>query len=101
MAAALSSLLMHMVALASAAPEEARSPQAAAPMDAPAQPDTAIAPAPPPAAEAADPAATAPGATAEPGATVADPMIEGRRRPGPVTELPPPVVQNNPGAVAV
>jgi hypothetical protein len=88
MSAALSSLLLHAVALASAAPGEAAEP---APVDAAA--------APAPASPSADPALLATPAAVEPGATVADPMIDGRRRPGYVTELPAPVVQNNPGAV--
>lgn len=86
MAAALSSLLLHAMALASAAPEET-----------PASPAAEAAP--------ADAGAPAPDALAvpgsvEPGATVADPMIDGRRRPGYVTELPAPVTQNNVGAVS-
>ena len=80
MAAALSSLLLHAVALASAAPDEAPKPASEpAAVDAPA---------------AADPSLLA-----TPAATVEDSSIDGRRRPGYVKELPPPVVQNNPGAV--
>lgn len=91
MAAALSSLLLHAVALASAAPTDAATQTV----------DTATS-APPP----ADPAMLAVPATAEapaliePGATVDDPMIDGRRRPGYVQELPAPVTQNNVGAVS-
>lgn len=83
MAAALSSLLLHAVALASAAPDEAAAQprDATAPLDAPA-PDALAVP-----------------GSVEPGATVDDPMIAGRRRPGYVTELPAPIVQNNVGAV--
>ncbi len=84
MAAALSSLLLHAVALASAAPDPAPAAEQSAP--------TAEAP-------PADPTPLAVPATVEPGATVDDPMIDGRRRPGYVTELPAPVTQNNPGAV--
>jgi hypothetical protein len=88
MAAALSSLLLHAVALASAAPEAAPEPAPTADQSAPATE-----------AKPADPAALAVPASVEPGATVDDPMIAGRRRPGFVTELPAPVTQNNPGAV--
>ncbi len=80
MSAALSSLLLHAVALASAAPEEAPAPA------------TETAP------TSSEPAAAAPAPT-QPGGTVDDPMIDGRRRPGYVSELPAPVIQNNPGAV--
>ncbi|MES2495044.1 MAG: hypothetical protein V4618_02930 [Pseudomonadota bacterium] len=83
MAAALSSILLHAMALASAAPEEAPAP---APADAM------------PAAPVDQSALAVPGSV-EPGATVADPMIDGRRRPGYVSELPAPVTQNNVGAV--
>lgn len=89
MAAALSSLLLQAMALASAAPEEAPAPAAA---EAPAT-DAASPPAP------VDQGALAVPGSVEPGATVADPMIDGRRRPGYVTELPAPVTQNNVGAV--
>lgn len=89
MAAALSSLLLQAMALASAAPEEAPAPAAA---EAPAA-DAASSPAP------VDQGALAVPGSVEPGATVADPMIDGRRRPGYVTELPAPVTQNNAGAV--
>ncbi len=83
MAAALSSLLLHAVALASAAPDEAApQPRDAATVDAPA-PDALAVP-----------------GSVEPGATVDDPMIAGRRRPGYVTELPAPIVQHNVGAVS-
>ncbi|WP_340313232.1 hypothetical protein [Rhizorhabdus argentea] len=83
MAAALSSLLLHAVALASAAP------------------DDAAAPAPEPVAidAASDPSVLAVPATA-PAATVEDSSIDGRRRPGYVEKLPAPVVQNNVGAVS-
>ena len=155
MSAALSSLLLHAVALASAAPEEApQAPQMAIPIAPPvpaetvpgsATPATPAAPTPAstspvaasadatepgrsepiilaeaepgaagnadqaPAAAAPVPAETSAAQTADPamlatpsavpGATVADPMIEGRRRPGVITELPLPVSQNNVGAV--
>jgi hypothetical protein len=89
MAAALSSLLLQAMALASAAPEEAPAPAAA---EAPAA-DAVSSPAP------VDQGALAVPGSVEPGATVADPMIDGRRRPGYVTELPAPVTQNNVGAV--
>jgi len=90
MAVALSSLLLQAVALASAAPDEAPVPQRnAAPVDSSPAPET----------ETVDPAALAVPGSIEPGATVADPMIDGRRRPGYVTELPAPVVQHNIGAV--
>ncbi|MBW8910635.1 MAG: hypothetical protein JF564_01770 [Sphingomonas sp.] len=83
MAAALSSLLLHAVALAAAAP------------------DDAAAPAPEPVAidAASDPSVLAVPATA-PAATVEDSSIDGRRRPGYVEKLPAPVVQNNVGAVS-
>ncbi|WP_414894404.1 MULTISPECIES: hypothetical protein [unclassified Sphingomonas] len=74
------------MALASAAPEEAPAPPIAE-----AAPADAGVPAPD--------ALAVPGSV-EPGATVADPMIDGRRRPGYVTELPAPVTQNNVGAVS-
>ena len=94
MAAALSSLLLHAVALASAAPGDTKPPVAdPTPVDAPA-------PASPPADPSMLAVPAAAGVTpAIPAATVDDPMIDGRRRPGYVTELPAPVVQNNPGAV--
>ena len=84
MSAALSSLLLHAVALASASPEEVAPASAVA---APAETPT-------------DPSLLATPSAVEPGATVADPMIDGRRRPGYVADLPAPVSQNNPGAVA-
>lgn len=96
MAAALSSLLLHAMALAAAAPGG----EAAAVAD-PAPVDSASATTPP-----ADPAILAVPASAEaavpiePGATVDDPMIDGRRRPGYVGQLPAPVIQNNVGAVS-
>jgi len=107
MAAALSSFLLNAMALATAGPQGASSdlvvlaqadPQAAAA----AQPvaDTAAAPAELSPEPAPDPAAlAAPGMATQAGATVADPMIDGRRRPGYVAELPPPVSQHNEGAV--
>jgi hypothetical protein len=151
MSAALTSLLLHAVALTSAAPDEAaantsvvlpgnatlapaeREPKPATDANArtarlrhrrsalisAAAPDWALprvllfgAASAAPAANAAAttdapvqaPAPDSPAATAPPdvpGATVEDRTLEGRRRPGYVTELPPPVVQNNPGAVAV
>ena len=79
MAAALSSLLLHAVALASAAPESVAVDASAA----------------------ADPSMLAVPAASGPAPTVEDSSIEGRRRPGYVEKLPPPVVQVNPGAVAV
>ncbi len=96
MAAALSSLLLHAMALASAAPGG----EAAAVVD-PKPVDASATTAPP-----ADPAILAVPASAEaaapiePGATVDDPMIDGRRRPGYVGQLPAPIVQNNVGAVS-
>ena len=83
MAAALSSLLLHAVALASAAPDEAAAP----------------APEPVAIGAASDPSVLAVPATA-PAATVEDSSIDGRRRPGYVEKLPAPVVQNNIGAVS-
>ena len=63
------------------------------------QPET-MAPSDTPAAEPApDPAMLAVPSSA-PAATVDDAMIDGRRRPGYVAELPAPIVQNNPGAVS-
>jgi len=95
MAGALTSLLLQAAALAAASPDEAaRSTPASRPQAAVAQPAGGDMVAP-----ASDPARLAvPGAV--PGATVEDSSIEGRRRPGYVADLPPPVVQNNPGAVA-
>jgi hypothetical protein len=74
------------MALASAAPEEAPAPPVAE--TAPADTGTPA------------PDALAVPGSIDPGATVADPMIDGRRRPGYVTELPAPVTQNNVGAVS-
>ena len=93
MSAALSSLLLHAVALASAAPEEAA---VAAPVAAPAAADAPVS-----AAEAVtDPSLLATPSAVGPGATVSDPMIDGRRRPGYVTALPPRATQENKGAVS-
>jgi len=83
MAAALSSLILHAVALAAAAPDEAAAP----------------APEPATIGAASDPSVLTVPATA-PAATVEDSSIDGRRRPGYVEKLPPPVVQNNVGAVS-
>ena len=92
---------------ASAAPSDASAPVET---PAPSAETPATAPAPAPAMEApAMAAAAAPAPMADPAmmavpgtaATVEDNSIEGRRRPGVVVDLPPTVVQNNPGAVAV
>lgn len=96
MAAALSSLLLHAMALASAAPGgEAAAVADSKPVDASA---TTTPPADP--AILAVPASAEAAAPIEPGATVDDPMIDGRRRPGYVGQLPAPVIQNNVGAVS-
>lgn len=96
MAAALSSLLLHAMALASAAPGgEAAAVVDPKPVDASA---TTTTPADP--AILAVPASAEAAVPIEPGATVDDPMIDGRRRPGYVGQLPAPVIQNNVGAVA-
>lgn len=96
MAAALSSLLLHAMALASAAPGgEAAAVVDPKPVDASA---TTTTPADP--AILAVPASAEAAAPIEPGATVDDPMIDGRRRPGYVGQLPAPVIQNNVGAVS-
>ncbi|TAK07902.1 MAG: hypothetical protein EPO38_12060 [Rhizorhabdus sp.] len=96
MAAALSSLLLHAMALASAAPGgEAAAVADPKPVDASA---TTTPPADP--AILAVPASAEAVAPIEPGATVDDPMIDGRRRPGYVGQLPAPVIQNNVGAVS-
>ncbi|KRB85829.1 hypothetical protein ASE00_03430 [Sphingomonas sp. Root710] len=90
MSAALSSLLLQAVALAStggASDEPAAAPVQTA-SEAPAQP-----------APLGDPSLLAVPANA-PASTVDDPMIDGRRRPGYVTELPAPVSQHNAGAVS-
>lgn len=96
MAAALSSLLLHAMALASAAPGgETAAVADPKPVDASA---TTTPPADP--AILAVPASAEAAAPIEPGATVDDPMIDGRRRPGYVGQLPAPVIQNNVGAVS-
>lgn len=90
MSAALSSLLLQAVALASTtsgSDEPAAAPVQTA-SEAPAQP-----------APQSDPSLLAVPSSA-PASTVDDPMIDGRRRPGYVTELPAPVSQHNPGAVS-
>lgn len=91
MSAALSSLLLHAAALTGAATDDPSIVLAQAEP----QKEQEVPP--------ADPSALVTTATAaapvEPGATVADPMIDGRRRPGYVTELPAPIVQHNVGAV--
>lgn len=90
MSAALSSLLLQAVALASTT--SGSDEPAAAPVqtvsEAPAQP-----------APQSDPSVLAVPSSA-PASTVDDPMIDGRRRPGYVTELPAPVTQHNVGAVS-
>ncbi len=90
MAAALSTLLLQAAALASAAPETGGTMVAApasADMAEGAAGDSLL----------ATPSAVAPGT---PGANAAEPMIDGRRRPGYVETLPPAVKQENIGAVA-
>lgn len=86
MAAALSTLLLQAAALVSAAPDTG-GPMAAAPASEGAAADSLL----------ATPSVVAPGT---PGMTAADPMIDGRRRPGYVETLPPAVKQENVGAVA-